>query len=193
MSTEPGAGWAAGLNLLVPGAGIILLGRVWMGLIVGLLFVLCANFALWSVLLVPDEFLPWMRGLGIGLAGGSYVGAQIRLAQTVRGEKQRCRAEARRAALAAAQDLTRQGAFAAALRALQPVRDSAEHDLLIAYRLAQVHTGMQDVEAAEAAWRRVRVLDRHGIYREETHAAEQTLSRLRRVRSLVPGLPPDEG
>ncbi len=48
--------WLAGvLNLLVPGLGIIYLGRAWTGLIVGLIFAAFANLALWAVLLIPDD------------------------------------------------------------------------------------------------------------------------------------------
>ena len=185
MSPEREAGWAACLNLLIPGVGIILLGRVAIGLLVGLIFVLCVNYALWATLLIPDEFPSWARGLGIGLAGGTYVGAQLRLAQTVRSRDRQRRAALRRQALNAAREALRLGDSAAALEALGPVRAHAEHDLLIAYRLAQLYTGAGDVAQALAAWQRVRALDRHRIYRDEIRANEEVLARLR-----VAGTPP---
>ena len=177
MSTVRGANWAACLNLLVPGAGVILVGSVWAGLLTGLAFVLCANYALWATFLIPDEFSRWSQALGIGVAAGTYFGAQVRLAQAVRGRERRQQADARRAALSAAQACLLQADHAGALDALKPVRDLAGSDLLIAYRTAQAHAGVRDTEAARAAWRRVRELDRHHVYREQTRAAERSLGR----------------
>ena len=79
-----GDGWAAALNLLLPGGGLILVGAPWSGLLIGLAFTACANFALAAVLLFPDSFSPTHQALGTGLAAGAYLGAQIRLAQTRR-------------------------------------------------------------------------------------------------------------
>lgn len=180
------------VNLLIPGAGIILLGWIWVGLIVGLVFVLCANYALWATLLIPDEFSAWMRGLGIGLAGGTYFGAQLRLAWTVRRQQQQRYAALRRAALAAVQTCLRRGDYTAAVAAIRPIRQQADRDLLIAYRWAQVATGMRDVEAAWAAWRRVRALDPHRIYRDEIRANQEALARVRPEPEPLSGPPRDQ-
>lgn len=177
MSTDSQANWPACLNLLVPGGGIVLLGWVWTGLVVGLLFTICANYALWATLLVPDEFPSWAQGLGIGLAGGTYLGAQLRLAQAVRSQQQQRQATLRRQALLAARDGLRRGDFTVALAALEPLRELASRDLLVAYRLAQVYTALQDVDAARAAWRQVRALDRHGVYRHEMRVGDEAVVR----------------
>jgi hypothetical protein len=170
------ANYAACLNLLIPGAGVILLGDIWSGLLGGLVFVLSANYALWATLLIPDEFPAWASTLGIGIAAGSYLAAQFRLAQTVRGREREQRAVFRRTALEAVRICLAHSDFAGALAALEPVCDLAGRDLLVAYRLAQSHTGLHDVEAARLAWRRVQALDRHHIYRAELRAAEEVLA-----------------
>jgi hypothetical protein len=79
------------VNLLLPGGGLILVEALVSGVLIGLAFTLCANLALLAVLLFPDDFSRWDQALLIGLAGGSYVGAQLRLA----GELARRRARAR--------------------------------------------------------------------------------------------------
>ena len=174
-------GPAAAFNLIVPGAGIIALGSPWVGFAVGLLFTFCANFAIWAALVIPDEFTPWVRGLAIGFAGGTYVGAQLRFAQTVRNLHRRAAARQRDTALRVVRECLLRDDYAAALQALTPVRECAPRDLLVARRLAQVLTGLNEVNEALAAWQQVRALDRHRIYRDETRAAEQVLVRRRSV------------
>ena len=181
QSASPGlqTNAAALLNLVVPGLGIILVGPVWSGLLVGVLFAACANFALWATLLIPDEFSPWIRGLGIGIAGGTYLGAQLRLAQAVRERQRQQQAQGRRTALAAVRECLQRNDYLGALRAITPVRDSGTHDLLVAHRVAQILTGLKRPDAALAAWQRLRELDHHGIYSAEARASMQVLARLR--------------
>ncbi|MGD8453684.1 MAG: hypothetical protein PVJ57_17870 [Phycisphaerae bacterium] len=168
---------ASVLNLLIPGAGLVLRSNPWGGLVIGLLFVACANFTLWALLLVPDEFPPWQHGLGIGLTGGVYLGAQIRLAQTVRGRRRSEQTTLRRAALHAARQLIEAGRYPQAQLVLAPVRRFAETDLLVAYRMAQVYTGLRDVDAALAAWQTVRRLDRHHLYSDQLRSGLASLGR----------------
>lgn len=168
--------WAALLNLLLPGGGLILIGMIVRGFIVGCAFVLCVNFAIVTVLLMPDDFPWWVPPLALGLAGGGYVGAQLRLAQSVRDSRRRAQADRRRACLHNAQEELARGRPLAALEALAPLADQAARDLLVALRMAQALTAAGDVPAARAAWRQVRRLDRHGIYREQARDHERQLA-----------------
>ncbi|MFQ5806174.1 MAG: hypothetical protein ACE5I3_06980 [Phycisphaerae bacterium] len=155
------------INLLVPGGGLILIGSETMGVLVALLFTAAATFAIAAVLLFPDDVLPTWRGLGIGVAIGTYLGAQIRYAQTVRSQREQAAEERRRVALEHARRALLAGRVDDAWQALQPLVERAESDLVLAYRLAQVLTARGDVAGARAAWRRVRRLDRHRLYRQE--------------------------
>jgi len=175
MSTANQGGWQAGLNLVIPGLGIILIGRTGAGLVVGLLFAACANLAIWAAVLIPDEFSPSLRALLIGLAGGMYFGAQLRFAQTLREVRQAEQAKRRQEVLREVFACLQQCDYAGALRAIAPLRDRAANDLLVAYRLAQILTGLNEVDAALRAWRQVRALDRHHIYRDEACANEGVL------------------
>lgn len=163
-------------NLLVPGGGLILAGRLWLGVAVGLLFALAANLAVLAALVVPDDVPGWLR---IGLLAGSgaiYVLAQWLLAQRLRGQQRSAAVAARRHALAAAVAALERGDPERALAALEPLRSAAERDLLVAYRWAQVLTAARDVPAARAAWQRVAALDRHRIYRAQIATAAQELA-----------------
>ena len=167
---------AWGLNLFVPGAGLILSGRLWLGVAVGLLFALAANLAVLSALVVPDDVPGWVR---IGLLTGSgaiYVLAQWLLAQRLRGHQRGAADAARRRALAAVVMALDRGEPERALAALEPLRPLAECDLVIAYRWAQVLTVARDVPAARDAWQRVAALDRHRIYRAHMAAAMRELA-----------------
>lgn len=163
-------------NLVVPGGGLILAGRLWLGVAVGLLFALTANLAVVTTLVVPDDVPGWLRIAFLTLSGAIYVAAQWLLAQTLRGHE-RCAAEAeRRRILAAAVACLERGEPERALTALEPLRALAERDLVVAYRWAQVLTAARDVPAARAAWERVAALDRHRIYRAQVAAAMKSLA-----------------
>jgi hypothetical protein len=73
--------WSPWINLVVPGSGLILIGWPWVGWLIGLMFVLSLNVALATTLLIPDEYPGWIGGLAIGLSGGTWLGAQLRLRQ----------------------------------------------------------------------------------------------------------------
>lgn len=152
------------LNLLLPGGGLILAGRLWTGAAVALLFAAFANLALAAALIVPDDVPPWQGGLAIGLAGGVYVGAQVRLALALRQDRRNEAAARRRAVLAEVRELMGRGEHRRALEALSALEHLAQTDLLVAYRRAQALSKLDDREAAAKAWARLREMDRHRIY-----------------------------
>ncbi len=158
---------ATWVNLVLPGGGLVWIGSIWTGMLIGLVFVVSANLALVATLLIPADFGRWLQMLIIGFALGSYFAAQVRLAQDLRAMAEAAAREARREALRAAREHLLAGDVLAALEALRPVADRANHDLLVAYRLAQALSGSGDGDAAREAWQRVRKLDTHGIYRDE--------------------------
>ncbi len=171
----PGFRWAGWVNLVLPGAGLVLCGAIASGLMVGLLVAAGANLALAALLLFPDDFSRTVQAVIIGLAVGSYFGAQLRLSQTQRQIRAQAAGEARRRTLRRTSELLANGEPAAALEALRPLADRAHDDLLVAYRMAQTLTVAGDVLAARVAWQRVRQLDRHGIYRDQVRENERAL------------------
>lgn len=156
------------LNLIIPGAGLIACGAVLSGLIVSLLFILTANFAIAATLIVPDDVPRLWTGLTIGVVGGTYIGAQFRLAQTLR-ERQRSDAiHQRREILSQVHERLLAGDADGAFEAIERLRPQSETDLLVAYRRAQVLTARGDGLAAQRAWQHLKLLDRHHIYRDQT-------------------------
>lgn len=175
LPEAPAARWAPWLNLVLPGGGLVLLGSPWAGWLVGVVCAACANLAVVATLLLPDEFPPAVRNLVLGLAGGCYVGAQVRLRQTRRAQRARAERAWRRAVLAETQRWLSHGEAERALAAIAPLAERAGEDVLVAYRLAQALTAAGRVGAARAAWRRVRALDRHGLYRAQVLENERRL------------------
>ncbi|MBN2447985.1 MAG: hypothetical protein JXO22_14735 [Phycisphaerae bacterium] len=176
MIAPANAAAAKVLNLFVPGGGLILLGRAWSGVTVGLLFAACANLAVTSTLLFPDDFSALVQGLSIGVSGGAYFGAQIRLLYCLRELRHVDADHVRDTALRDVHALLAEGQPLDALAALEPIRHLAQNELLVAYRLAQALTAAgHGVEAIEA-WEVVRRLDHHHLYRD---LRQQSLAKLK--------------
>jgi hypothetical protein len=163
-------------NLVLPGAGLILGGDAVGGMVIGLAFAVCANIALISFWILPGEFSHRARALAVGLAFGFYLGAQIRLSLIRRVAARQASSDRRRAVLGEVQQRMVAGDHRGALAVLSPLAQQRPDDLLVNYRLAQLLTAAGTVHAARAAWKRVRSLDRHGIYREQARMAERKLS-----------------
>ena len=162
-----GARFAArAMNLVLPGGGVALAGRPWLGLLIGVLFAAVANIVVAAVFLFPDDLSAGTRALAIGLGAGAYVGAQLRLEAALRVTQRQRDSAARDIALRAAWIALEAGDAAAALAALRPFAARTAHDLLLAYRLAQTLTLTRDVPAAMDAWEIVGRLDRHSLYRD---------------------------
>ncbi len=167
--------WAPWLNLLLPGGGLILCGYATQGLVGGLVFAACANFALAAVLLFPDDFAAPVRAAAIALAACGYVGLQWGQLRAEYARQRRDAAERRARTLRAVQKFLAAGDSGSARSALESLAQEWPDDLHVAYRLAEVLSAAGDVVAARAAWRHLRTLDRDGIYRSQWRAAERVL------------------
>jgi len=176
MNTEPSTILPRVANLLVPGGGLVLAGSLTPGVAIALLFIAAANFAVGANLLFPDDFAPTWRGLGVGVAIGIYLGAQLRLAQSLRDARRQRARDRRVQALRTARSALAVGQVDQAWQALEPLAEQVEQDLVLAYWVAQVLTARGDGPAALAAWRRVRLLDHHHIYRREIEQAQRVLT-----------------
>jgi len=65
------------LNLLLPGAGLILRRREWVGFLLCLNFGLCGNVALAGLLIAPDSLPLWIVYLAISLATLTWFVSQV--------------------------------------------------------------------------------------------------------------------
>ena len=67
------------LNLIVPGAGLILLRWEWLGLALAMLFCLCAQIGLWGRWIVPASIPGWVTTSALAGAVLVWVAAQYTL------------------------------------------------------------------------------------------------------------------
>jgi hypothetical protein len=153
-----------GLNLLVPGVGLVLLGQVGVGLVTGLVTTVLVALTLAAYLLIPLEFHPTVRGLLAGAAGGAYLGVQVRLGSAMRREQVSEARESRNARLREATALLDAGRAEEALAILLPLQRDLESDLHVLYRVAQALTAAGRDDAARMAWEALAAQDRHRLY-----------------------------
>lgn len=159
------------LNLLVPGAGLILTGNVAGGLAIGLSFAVAATLAVIASLIIPADFSPRGRILIIVVAAVAYIAAQFLLERSIRSNAHRDAEARRKQHLGQAAARFQAGDIDGAWAALQPLASRLDHDLLIAVRWAQVLERLGDAGEIASAWERVRALDRHRIYGREVQDA----------------------
>ena len=72
------------LNLVVPGAGLILLRREWLGLVLAMLFCVCAQIGLWGLYIVPASIPGWVTFSALAGAVLAWICAQYTLVIRIR-------------------------------------------------------------------------------------------------------------
>ena len=163
--------WAVALNLVVPGAGLIILRREWLGFALALLFWVLAEMGLVGWLLVPAMIPGWVSGVALAGGGSVWGWSQwllVRRMRTSCGE-----AAARELAL-----LGRRSDEAVAGNDLSEARDLLRAALTINdehvatnVRWAELMARMGRLGEASKAWRRVLQLDGDGEGRRKAAEA----------------------
>ena len=166
---------AIACNLVVPGSGLIVLRREWLGLAVAVLFGVLAEVALLGGLIVPATVPAWVTTLCLSAAVFVWLGAQWRLVARLRvadgpalqGELTSLRERA--AAAAAGRSFSQAGDI---LRVALTLNDE---DLPCNVQWAELMTLMGRFPQAERAWNRVLRLDHTGEYRRQALEALASL------------------
>jgi len=167
---------AIAINLLVPGSGLIVLRREWLGLALAILFGLLTQIVIFGTLIVPEDIPHWVTLLSAGGALGTWVLAQwlaVRrlrfvVSPEVKGELRALCARARRAL--AEED------WAEAHTSLLVASDLNDEDLELAMLWAQLMTATGRIADARRWWRRVLRLDRGHVHRETALGALSALA-----------------
>jgi hypothetical protein len=163
------------LNLLVPGGGLVMLQREWLGLTVAVLFVVLAQIGVFGLWIVPVDVPRWQAGSALGAAGLVWAAAQVlawtRFRAMTSPDVQRDLVELRTRASAAmaAKDWT--DAHCVLLLALN-LDDEDVHTVAL---WAELMGHMGHRRDARRGWKRVQSMDRAGQYR---HAVEAALAAL---------------
>ncbi len=151
---------------LLPGAPLVIEGKLLFGVLLGLSFSIVANFAIVAWLILPAEF-SWEIRVGATLLAATVIpfGALLRRskvrARTLKGVSPAVCAVERRIALTELVRAIEDGGIAES--AFQKLQLLGETDLHVAYQLARYAEAAGDHRAGELH-ERLRVLDRHKIY-----------------------------
>jgi hypothetical protein len=72
------------LNALIPGCGLIVARREWLGITLALLYGLCVQVLLAGTLIAPAAIPTWLTACAAGLAALTWAGAQVMLWKQLR-------------------------------------------------------------------------------------------------------------
>jgi membrane protein implicated in regulation of membrane protease activity len=151
---------AIAFNLFVPGAGLILLRREWLGVSAALLFGILAEVAVLGTLVLPATVPPWMTTLCLSAAVFVWLGAQWRLWVRIRSATGPALERQMAALVERAAEAVARRAYAEATELLQVAMTLDDEDLPASIRWAELMTLMGRFGQARRAWRRVLQLDR---------------------------------
>lgn len=153
------------LNVIFPGAGLIVRRREWLGLSLAAVFAICGNIAVAALLIAPLAIPRWLTVLAIVLGAASWILAQHLchregrvLARTARGLAD---------LLARARVAMAENDWAGAHDALCGGLAIDDESVEMHAQMARLHERLGDHEAMRAEWRRVRSLDRRRRFAAE--------------------------
>lgn len=161
------------INLIAPGVGLVLVDRLFDGLLTAGAFALSAGALLVATLVAPMAYSGVFRAFLAVAMVATYGLAQIAMERAAAARERSDAAAERRALLQRSARSARYGDYASAIAQVSEALEHSPEDLALRADLASLHDRMGNVEAARLAWQRVRELDRHRIYKEQIEAAER--------------------
>ena len=166
---------AVACNLIIPGSGLILLRRDWLGLAAAVLFAVFGEIVLLGLLLVPATIPAWLTTLSFSAAVFVWLGAQWQLAIRIRsatgpGVERELAALRRRAV-----DAVSRQAFSEATDILRVALTLDDENIEANIQWAELMTLTAKFREADRAWHRVRQLDRSGDYARIAKEAQAAL------------------
>ena len=162
------------VNLAVPGGGLIILRREWLGLAIALLFALFGQIAIFGWLIVPLDVPGWMTWTATISAAAIWIAAQWlaiarrRLLATPELAAEVADLEARARAAMARED------WEEARRSLIVATRLDDENVALAAMRAELMTCCGETRRARRVWKRVMALDRDGQYRDQAQRALET-------------------
>lgn len=163
--------WIA--NVIIPGAGLIIRRREWLGLLLALLFSICANVAVAGFLIAPESMPAWAPWTAATLTALTWTFAQFLCAWQARSMREAARRIA--ALLETSRGAISLGDMDAARKAILSAASIDEEDVELNVLWAQVSQRSGDLHEARYRWRRVIQLDVRRRYREEALTAMSTI------------------
>lgn len=158
-------------NVIVPGAGLIVLQREWLGATLALVFGVTATVGVWSVWITPASVPTWASVCALVLAGGCWLVGQVVLRRRVMSYLDADVLAEVKSLREQALERTSAGDYDAAHRLLRFALTLNDEDVETNVQLAELLTLVGRFRPARRAWQRVDRLDRAGAYRRHVAAA----------------------
>lgn len=159
---------AIALNLLLPGSGLILARRPWLGFALAMLYTGSAQMTLWGAWIAPERVSSPLLGAAAGGAALLWIAAQGLLLQQLRRipNPTDCRSQLA-TCFALADQAVIEGRFSEARGALDVALTVDDENAETYARLARLTEKLGRYDEARRAWRMVADLDRKGSYHRE--------------------------
>lgn len=157
------------LNLVIPGSGLIVRRREWLGFSLAMLFGICGNVGLASWLIAPEALPPWLTVVAFFMAGLTWLLAQILFLRQCR-HLAHCESGIR-VLLEESRTSIESGDLDAARSALEAAATLDEEHVEVNVHWARLFERAGNEGEARSRWRRVIELDHHRDYQSEASAA----------------------
>lgn len=168
--------FAVALNLLLPGSGLILARRPWLGFTLAMLFTGCAQVTLWGAWIAPEMVSTPLLAVAAGAAALWWIAAQgLLLRQLRRIPSPTDRLSQLATCFALADQAVVEGRFAEARGALDVALTVDDENPETYAKLARLTARVGRYGEARRAWRSVADLDREGRYHREMVQALERL------------------
>lgn len=166
---------AAVLNLLLPGSGLILTHRHWLGFVMALLFTACGHVAAIGILIAPEAIPHRLTALATGGAAAIWLNAQYLFFRRVIVLSDRTRTAQIALCHQLADEGVQQGRTEDAWGALDVALTIDDEDLQTHLRRARLYQLLGKPLEARRSWRKVQQLDKQQAFRREMIQALQHL------------------
>ena len=154
-------------NLIVPGAGLIVLRREWLGFTLAVLFGIVAQIVILGLWIVPHDIPRWVWLAAVMVTIGVWLFAQWRLLIRVRDENSPDFVQELEELRSLAEVALQKEDFDEARRVLLVALKINDEDLAVQVLWARLMGLTEQGKPARVAWKRVKYLDRDDIYASE--------------------------
>ncbi len=158
---------AIALNFILPGSGLILDQREWLGFVLAMAFTACAQITVFGTWIAPEAVAEWLTATGAGFAAAVWVVGQCLLRNSIRTRTRQARADQISTCFALADEATKLGRYDEACGAIDVAMTVDDENPETYARLARLSTLIGEYDRARKAWRRVAELDRRRVFRLE--------------------------
>ncbi len=156
------------LNVLLPGSGLILARRPWLGFALVMLFTVCAQVTLWGAWIIPEAISTPLFAAAAAGAALLWIAAQwLLLRQLRRIPNQTDRRSQLATCFALAEQAIVDGRFTEARGALDVALTVDDENPDTYAKLARLTAKVGCYDEARRCWGWVAELDRGGVYRRE--------------------------